>query len=1554
MSRFFSPNIYRKIINCDNYLVNSYKHLTKVKSIHFLFILIEIMINIFQELEIFFKVLYSEEIIYGLNFITKISNHFDKLSIKVKLIIIILYIVLFDSVYITLKIRKFKRNYIIFIILVNILELFFFRTFMLIFLNLIFSLSNLNLIFISIFLIPHLYLTLKHFLYNHLYYFVPKFIEYPYDEFSSQFDMILLFIKLFLSIALTTNYNGLGRFCCFVIFLSEIFFCIYFLYKLKMHSYLFMKNTFLNKTRISLFLFNTIIMIFIILLGKDEIERIIFPVISAGLIFIIMVFIYLVYNPLQYVKIKRETPMENIFFYLFILSDNDQLDFLFENKINEHYELCGVCKLCERFNMYLKSNQNNCINLDDEKESLISDEKSKNDNNNNNNDHSNKFMNLFDIIYNDENKYFQLIKKIIINYKNKGKEGFINNSFYYINLSFLIYSDYQKNNITLSLNEKIILEVINKENKLLDNHEYQIKQILFCNEFISLSNTILSELKCILNSEQNIFKAKKLIDLSVLLKEMKKPKYKHNLLNHKQENISNSKNLIMACSILYEEIFNEALNSSQIPIRDNIQLLEDIFLNNNKNDKIISLSMNLLNNKCTIIRAGKDLSIYKNLNLFELFPLVFKEFQINFFLYSILNNFNTKEKNESLTTSNNKKNKTLNKAEASNNSVKIIKPISHHKTKTERVEINIIICQDISSKIYYRLLTLRLIPLFNNDYNNYFLILDGYYSLHSYTLITVQDFEDNTPKEKLIAVSEPELENMSDIYFMAFEKYIKWQNNNGYNLSNVSKFNLSKKLYTIYQIVPRDKGTVKKKLERKNSVSKEKKVEDEEEKKSLERKKKIEQIIEDNCSVASQQALSTFTGGISGIGMRNKKKDNLYEYSTLNKIKQIIYFSIPIILLIIIFEIVILKTELNDNSKNNYNYLEFREIFQLYYQIFTSILGIICIQVNSSYCEDLATIYSHTFDYNTIDGYFNFSLYIRGQSQVLAKKIMEKRSNLVNIHKNIGNDIYNQIFGKIVKYTRLTQSFIDDNTFFNLTYVNIQFSEAILIICNSYKILTNYTSHDPIFLVNKLENPFSLLYEYNSTELTNYQKEVYEMILNYKVYRQQLNAINKKLNEILTEKSDNVRSKLYLYIYIDSILILIFIFILYIYLINFENILIKLLNFVNMTMNEKTENFNFSLTFSQKIDNLETVLQIYKGDPVKAVQNLTNIYSSYQKYLTAQNKSNANASYKKNSKKISNLDIKKTEMDNIPKNQRIVNRMGLRTLHISNKYIVLIILSFLLLVASFFFLIILWKNFFLINTNLYSLIKKNLSVEASLYKSMNFYDLMIFHNYTIKELSQKIFYQYVEGDNDEKSILRSLYKDVQNSFNGLKEKNNIKSVYLDYGETEEFTCETLFEMNENNLDELRQNEEIKKIPDLKEKLINICKRSRLTETNDIITALQKHYQRIKNGILSIKDFSYKGLINHLINGALGQTTIFFNCILVYVLELTNNQPHKKGINNLLSLLNKNIIMTESLFAGLDFFLILLSVFYFILNIKNYCNQFFLLKKVFKIFEIQEQ
>jgi len=1549
MSEFYIPKIYEKI-NSDNYLINSYEHLTQIKAVHFLFILIEMIINTIQELEIFLKDLSSKEIKSNVNYISRFVQLLDNLKIVIRFLIIILFMFIFDFIFVCLRKKRFKKKYIIVAIMINLLELFYFRPFMLIYLDLLFSLPDLYFLLGILFFIPHCYLTINHFLYDHLYYYVPQFINYPYDEFSSTFDIILFFIKIFLSASLNTDIGGLGKFFLMIFYFMQFYFCAYFIIKLKNNSYLFMKNSFLNETKFCFFLIKTIAIALALLLGKNEIMNILFFIICIVLMLVLLVYIYIIYNPLYHVKISKETPMENLFFYLYILSDRDKIDFLFKNKINEHYEKCGSCELCIKYIQYINTDKDNNFK-EEEKEVYV--------NFNNNNF---KLLNLFNIIYDGKKKYFQLIKKITIDYKNRGKEAFINNFYYYINLSFLIYSDYQNNNITLSLNEKLILEVINKENKLFDNHETQINQILFCNKFISLSNKILAELKNILEVQQNITKAEKLIEISILLKKMKNPKFKKNLLNHKQENISNSKNSIMACSIIYEEIFNEALNSSQIPIRENILQLEDIFLNNTKADKIISLLIDLSNNNCKILRAGKELSIYKDNDLFNLFPLIFKEYQINLFFSTIFKNFDiNKQKNDDIKNLNylqsiKEKKDNANISRKSTNKLRKIKPINNNNNyKNENVEIKVIICQNISSKIYFKLLIMKLKPLFNNDFNNFFLIFDGFYFLQNYTLITIQDFEESfNPMEKLMSVSDPNLESSLEIYHMSFKEYIAWQSKMGFSINFISKFNLNTKLYSIYKIMPiTDKITSK--LD--GNISPRKKNNSLIDNPPITKTNKIEHIIDDTGSVSSQMKSNNMNGGINGLGARNKKKDNTYEYKSLNQIKNIIMFSIPIIILINVLQAFNLNSEESDNSNNNYNYLEFREIFQLYYQIFTSVLGNACIQ-NEFGCKSMVDFFSDMYDFEKIDGFLDFGLFIKGQSQILADKIMNKRNNLINIHKNIGDQKYNELFGQVIKYERLTQNIINNTIYFNITYMNIQFSEAILIICNSFQIITNSTKKELIIFLNSKDDLFSFLYEFQKDrkELTIYQKEIYEMILNYKIFRHYFNSINKKLNEILESKANYLRLLLLLYFHLDLLFILYIIILLYIYLSYFENILVKILNYVNMIINIRNDNFNFSKSFSQKIENLEIIIQIYNGNPVKAVQNLADLYYNHQQYLNSQNKikNKGNEINKKSYKKMSNSENEKSEMDNIPKNQRLLRKKDIKNLNITNIYLIPIIIGCAFLIILYLVLIILWENYFSFSSNLYSLIKKNLSVEASLYKSINFYDLMIFQSYPLNDLSSKIFYQYVEGDNNGDSILTSFYKDVQNTFNNQKEKDNLKGIYSDFGDKMDFTCENLYEDNDGEIEELKRNSESQKIDNLKHKLIKLCENSRFFESNDIITALQRHYQTVKNGIISINDFSYNGLIEHIKTGNIGKASIFFNCILIYIIEVINNQPHKKGIDNLLSLLNRNIIISGILLLVMSLASYILSLFFYISNIKNYCNQFFLLKNIFKIFENQDQ
>jgi len=114
--------------------------------------------------------------------------------------------------------------------------------------------------------------------------------------------------------------------------------------------------------------------------------------------------------------------------------------------------------------------------------------------------------------------------------------------------------------------------------------------------------------------------------------------------------------------------------------------------------------------------------------------------------------------------------------------------------------------------MYYKLLSLKLTLLFNSD-NYYFILFDGVYYIHKHTLITLQDLEENTNSiEKLIAVSDPELEKNTNSYSINFKKYSQLKISQGFNLSKVFSINTSMKYYNIYILNKRRKESLQTKL----------------------------------------------------------------------------------------------------------------------------------------------------------------------------------------------------------------------------------------------------------------------------------------------------------------------------------------------------------------------------------------------------------------------------------------------------------------------------------------------------------------------------------------------------------------------------------------------------------------------------------------------------------------------------------------------------------------------------------------------------------------------
>jgi len=483
--------------------------------------------------------------------------------------------------------------------------------------------------------------------------------------------------------------------------------------------------------------------------------------------------------------------------------------------------------------------------------------------------------------------------------------------------------------------------------------------------------------------------------------------------------------------------------------------------------------------------------------------------------------------------------------------------------------------------------------------------------------------------------------------------------------------------------------------------------------------------------------------------------------------------------------------------------------------------------------------------------------------------------------------------------------------------------------------------------------PFSLLNNNNENNnyLTEYQKEFYGMLLNYRNYYKGFNGINDELINILFSKSNFIQVFIYIYLTFNIVLILIIESSTYIYNIFFENMLIKIINYINMTINFKNDDFNFKETFSKKIENLEHILQFDINDPIKGVQNLNDIYNDYQSYITAKNKSNTADANKKNNKKFIN-DNKKNELDDIPKNERIMTKKEVIALGITFIYRLIYYFNCLILVIFYIVLLVIWTNYFTQKKYLYELIQKNIMIESSLYRAINIYDLMVFHNYSLDEVSNDVISDYI--NNEKNALIKSFYNDIETAFDSIKEKNKIGGLYQDFEDISNFTCGNLFKLNSEKIKEIEKNDKEKKLNNISGNLIKLCEFLKITESNDFTTVFERYFQYIRNGILSMNDFSYKGIIDHIKNdGTLSKISLFFNIIIIYIIEIINRVPFRNSINKLLNRLGILIIISEIAFLLFDLIVILLVILLYFRGINNLCGKIFGLRKIFQIFELQE-
>ena len=639
--------------------------------------------------------------IFNNKFNNKNKNLEIKLSLPLKLLnilnintalyfIIILFILIFDIFYLFYDIIKCKSKTIYFV-LINFYELLYFRFLLIFYVTIIFSSNHYYYFFISLLVVLiHLIISIYNFQYFHLYEFSPPFIKLPYDCLSSKIDIYNTFLKILISLSLNSNGN-VAKFFYFLSFIFNICTCLYLIILMKTKSYYLMNNIFLSKIRISMNLGISINLMMMFLHGTKNIISKSFILIMFY-IFAISLIGIIIYDPFNFIYIKKNNNDSNGIFYLFACFSNIQNKIKYQQILNYHIKKCNICDMCIQLN----------------KKSLLTTQKEK--------IYINK---LFDKIYNGNNKYLKFMNSIMEKYLKYNLKNLSSNPNILMNILNLYYNNFS-NNKNLRLNLQILFISLNEYNKTqIEEQKILIKQLVLMNEFILTSKKILKQLKKVINNSYTNLSSQfdDMINLSYILNELNSKEFKKNLFDKKKINFENDYfYLLSICVIFYEELFDEKSSQNQINIKEYYFQYEEIINYLYYNNNNITLLLDIIYFDIKIIRIGKDLNEYLNSSLFKLFPENLEQIQ------------RKNLKNLFLSLIEKKQNKTL-------DSLQYNIP-----------EIKIIIQSKIDYTIYYKLLILNINFLYKKEMIEQ-IVLNGQYKIENNIIIS---FEKNNLKNNIL------------------------------------------------------------------------------------------------------------------------------------------------------------------------------------------------------------------------------------------------------------------------------------------------------------------------------------------------------------------------------------------------------------------------------------------------------------------------------------------------------------------------------------------------------------------------------------------------------------------------------------------------------------------------------------------------------------------------------------------------------------------------------------------------------------------------------------
>ena len=1522
-----------KYVMNTHYLSISYKVIINNVIFHYFLFILDIYLLLLQIMEIFINnfVSYRSNTIISYTPFTKIILFINKFPIGVKLIIYIIIIIFLEINYQRLNSYKFKTNTCI-AILINISELLFYRLLSLFMFNYLFSFSGIFLLITFIISLPYILALLFHFKNNHLFIFFPRIINYPYDSFSMIVDLHLLPIKIFLSISGMTYNKNISKFFFFLSLVSLYVLTFYLTYIMLCKSYYLMNNCALNKVRYSSVLSLCCIILFIIIIGRNDLQSFYSLFCYANILIICTLFICYFYDPYEFSKFDKDDNQENVLYYFFILDRNKNNYLLLEQIIEKHLSICNKCNLCKKYNT---------IKLDYKKDEI----------------------DLYYIIFNGKNFTLNLMNNIIRGIRKNGKKSFIYNSYYLINVIYIYTLNLNQLDYNSILNTELMFEVINSENEqILDEHKVCLERIKYTNNFFIKAKNILDFFYEIFDEKKLEKKTDKFFKLGELLEDLKYKEIKSNINNninnngYSNEGLPNCNNLLTICTLFYEELYNEPISNSGVYIRETPNILEDLINNNLKYSRQITLEINIQHFQAKIIRAGGQMNKYENNNLIDLFPVIFKSVQIK------------QMKDILLYSNNNLQNKINNQ---NNNSTKKGK-----KNQKQYINFNFIIEEKEGIEIFYRKIKLKLSLIFLMDIET-IIYLNGIYTIDKEIIVTEQKKDEEIilhfGSNELKNIAKNKKKNSITIKNNRNEKYfgnkklikdcncfIKCKNYNVYHFLSSNKKNLydknSGKNTNRFQTndLPDDKSNI---IDNSNKLI----------------------IFNDLASQASSTTSSLSKNNFINYNRGNKQTKSDEDINKDFKLaKYILLISILIFLITIILEYFCLRIKHIELTKKNNFLLALKDYTNTFHSVFFSILSLSCIgnYSESGSCLQYIDIISRTkmkyyveesfvenetisqsefisdyindgdetyFYFSFLSFFFvDFSELLFKQAKILSNKLEYILGDLIEYLSNFNGNEFIQSFSQNITHYQIHQNNSNENNLiFSAKKENIVFTDFILLITSRCGILTKDMKdfQNSIYFLNVGGNDI-FKNVYNKNRLNSFQENYYLLLLDNEAFFGQIYYAIQQIEDHIFLLQRSFNSVIYIFLNINFIFIVLILVIIFGYIYMYFIIIFKILQNIYYNLNQKLGANLVKDLMRKKIDNLKLILSFYENDLNATINDLNNIYTDYTDSYNLKIKEDSKQ-IKKEGRNETNSKIKKYNIFNffkIANKFKLFKSSGRKSIYLYGLLFIIIISIILYIIV-----LILWIYFFKKDNSVHEWDSIAEEVINASNRMMSSFLIMIFRNQTINELSNGF---------ENKEFLFFIYNKLSKLYNAKKYLGTMGDLLITTEKTMKYDCQEFFQTLKNDvffeLEKLYEKE--------KEKFYftiwYFCEVSNIMIFKNYKTIYLQLFNKVKNVIENFKNKKYSDIIDFYNQNEVVAIEVIFLIVYSYLLSLMfNNTQH--CIIVILEIMHKNVIISGVIFLSMIGFLILNIILIYVRNVNKDTKQFIHIRKVFKICNINE-